>query len=108
MSFVVGKRMISALPIGYADPGAPPFVSGGIPKVGSVLTANTGVWNGKGPFSSAFQWFVGSVSAYVSATNASYSISAANSGQFITCRVFANHATWGNNYKDFATGTVIP
>ena len=107
MSYLIGKRTITASPMGI-DASAQPFVSGGIPKVGSVLTANTGIWNGKGPFSSAFQWFIGGALAYASATNQSYSISANNSGQNLTCRVFAAHATHGTKYRDFVTGTVIP
>jgi|SRR6185312_3100286 len=107
MSYVISKKLTAYPPIPTPQAGTLPFLTGGIPKVASVLTANTGVWNGQSA-SFGFQWFVGSVSAYVSATVASYSISANNSGVGLTCRVFAGNATWGTNYRDIATATVIP
>ena len=107
MAYVIGKQITAYPPKPQPDVGAPPFLTGGIPKVASVLTANTGVWiNNVGAF--AYQWYVGSVTAYVSATVASYSISANNSGVGLTCRVFAGNATWGTTFRDAATATVIP
>lgn len=108
MAYVIGKKLLAANPRPIIDAGAPPFVAGGIPKVGSVLTANTGLWNGKGQFLSAFQWFLNGSLAYASATNQSYSISANNTGQNLTCRIFAKHATHGTSYVDSTIGIVIP
>src|SRR5678815_5736151 len=107
MPFVIAKARIGYPPRPQPDVGALPFLTGGIPKVASVLTANTGVWaNNVGAF--AYQWLLNGSLAYASATNASYSISANNSGAGLTARVFAGNATWGTNFRDAATATVIP
>lgn len=107
MPYVISKQRIAYPPIPHPDVGAPPFITGGIPKVASVLTANTGVWNGAS-VAFAYQWLLNGALAYASATNASYSISANNTGAGITARVFGGNATWGTFFRDSATATVIP
>lgn len=111
MAFIVGKRMVTLQPRANPEPGgAPSFsaVSGGLhlPKVGSWLTMNTGVWNGHPPFNPKFQWYSGA-SSLANATNQTFSIQSAGN-YFLTCRLSMGNQKWGTSWRDFATGTIIP
>ena len=103
MAFTVGKRTTAYPPRPTTDISGQPFLTGGIPKVGSVLTANTGIWRGAGSMTPGLQWYSGG-SSIANATNQSYSIQTA--GGFLTCRMSMGNATWGTSWKDVATGTV--
>ena len=109
MSYTIGKR-ITAFPPRFAPTaGAGPNINQ-VPKVGSIMTANTGAWYGHGNPNFRFLWYLGTRTAYASATNASYSISAADAGSWLTCRISAGNPTWGTNWRDAVAGTttVIP
>lgn len=106
MSYNIGKQMTAYPPHATNDIGAPPFITGGLIKVGSTLTANTGVWRGLGSLNPKFQWYFGTASV-VNGTNVSYSAQSAASG--LTCRMSFGNATWGTFWKDaVAPTTVIP
>jgi len=103
MSFTIGKQMTAYPPHATQDISGAPFLTGGIPKVGSVITANTGIWRGLGSLNPKFQWYWGTTSV-VNATNASFSIQSA--GSFLSCRMSFGNATWGTYWKEVATGTI--
>jgi hypothetical protein len=109
MAFTIGKRVIASAPRFSPTAGAGPSV-GQIPKVGSVVTCQTGDWYGHGSPNFKFMWYLGTRSAYASATNQSYSISAADAGSRLTCRMTAGNQKWGSNVVDAYVGTttVIP
>lgn len=118
MSYVIGKQRIAYPPVLHPQMGGPPFITGApVIKVASVLTVNTGgPWVGQGTAVPSYAWYLASsaspgvgVLAYVSATNASFSVSANNSGAQITCRVGFGNATWGSGVYDVvAPTTVVP
>jgi len=86
-----------------------PFLTGGLPKAGSILTVNTGLWEGGwGTVVPSFMWFLGSASAYASASAASYSVSANNSATGLSCRIRMGNASWGTTDVWARTGTCIP
>ncbi len=71
-------------------PAVPPLTTAvpsitGIAKVGSVLTANTGIW-GPAPVSFTYQWFSGGA-AISGATAATYTVAAPDAGKAVTVRV---------------------
>jgi hypothetical protein len=109
MSYTIVKMIIGYpprfTPGGGANQG--PQFAGGLPKAGSIMTCNTGAWNGNGSPNFRFQWYVGTGSV-ANATNASYSISAGNAGSGLSCVVSAGNATWGTNYRVVQTATVMP
>ncbi len=115
MAYTIGKRMTAYPPVLHPDAGARPFLTGGLNKVGSVLTVNTGgPWVGQGTAVPSYQWFLassaspgGGVLAYASATNASFSLSANNSGANLTCRVGFGNATWGTGVYDVVHPTTV-
>ena len=72
-----------------------PLIYGNI-IVGSTLTSTTGTWGGYPAPTLTYQWYRGAV-AIPSATNNTYVIQVADSGQSITC-----HVT-GTNTNGFAT-----
>jgi len=110
MGFTVGKRMVAFPPTvrqegGAGGGGNAPFINGGLPKVGSVLTANTGgAWVGHPPFNPRFQWYSGA-SSIANATNQSFSVQSAGN-YFLTCRMTHGNAKWGSNWTFAATGTI--
>ena len=105
MGYTIGKRMTAMPPRATPEPGGAPFLSG-LPKVGSVLTMNTGVWNGHPPFNPKFQWYSG-VSSIANATNQSFSVQSAGN-YFLTCRMSMGNQKYGTTWRDGATGTIIP
>jgi hypothetical protein len=104
MAFTLKTMLTARTPRYQPMAGAPAFLTGGLPKVGSVLTANTGQWVGQGSQNPRFQWYSGG-SSILNATNASFSVQSA--GGYLTCRMSMGNATWGTTFKDVATGTVI-
>jgi len=117
MSYVIGKSRIAYPPVLHPQMGAVPFITGGIPKVASVLSVNTGgPWIGQGTAVPSYAWMINSpaspgvwIAPYVSATVASFSLSANNSGLNVKCVVGMGNATWGSGvYEAFAAGTVAP
>lgn len=105
MAFLIGKRVVSMQPRVTPEAGGAPSL-GGSPKVGVVLTMNTGVWNGHGQFNPKFQWYSGA-SSILNATNQSFSIQTAGN-YFLTCRMSMGNNKWGTSWRDAATGTIIP
>lgn len=105
MSFTVRKAMTAFPPRLTPDVGAPVFLTGGLAKVGSVLTMNTGVWNGQGPQQPKFQWYFGTASV-VNGTNQSQSVQSA--GSWLTCVMTQGHSKWGTTIVKAMTGTVAP
>jgi hypothetical protein len=105
MGYTISKRMTVYPPSARNELGAPNFLTGGLPKVGSVLTMATGRWMGLGSMNPKFQWYSGTASI-ANATNQSFSVQSAGN-YFLTCRNSMGNAVWGTWYKDVATGTVI-
>lgn len=106
MAFVIGKRMTTSQPRPTLEATGAPSLLGGLPKVGSVLTMSTGIWNGHPPFNPRFQWYSGA-SSIANATNQSLSVQSAGN-YFLTCRLSMGNAKWGTNWTYAATGTVLP
>ena len=104
MGFTIGKKMTAYPPHAMNEAGAPIALTGGIPKVGSVLSCATGAWRGLGSMNPKFQWFSG-VSSVANATSASFSVQSAGN-YFLTARLSMGNAVWGTWYKDISTGTV--
>jgi hypothetical protein len=86
------------------EQGAPPVITGGLAKVGSVLTAATGAWRGLGSFNPRFQWMIGG-SNILNATSASFSCQSATTG-VLAYRLSMGNAVWGTWFKDAATGSI--
>jgi len=103
-NYTIGKRMTAFPPHAMIEQNAGPFLTGGIPKVTSVLTVATGPWRGLGSLNPRFQWYSG-VSSILNATNASFSVQSAGN-YFLTARLSMGNAVWGTWYKDVSTGTV--
>lgn len=106
MSFNIGKKMTAFPPHAMVEQGSGPFLTGGIPKVGSTLTAITGIWRGLGSLNPRFQWNIGG-STLLNATNASFSIQSATASS-LGCRMSFGNATWGTWWKEVGTGTLAP
>jgi hypothetical protein len=104
MGFTIGKRMTAYPPRPTTDISGQPFLTGGIPKVGSTLTVNTGQWRGSGSMNPRFQWYSGG-SSILNATNQSFSLAAAGAYN-IAARMSMGNATWGTSWKEVSTGTV--
>lgn len=104
MASIIGKKMTAYPPHAMNEQGAPPTLTGGLFKVGSVLTVATGAWRGLGAMNPRFQWFSSGV-AVANATSASFSVAAAgNYG--LTARLSMGNATWGTWYKDAAVASL--
>lgn len=108
MSYVIGKRMIAHPPRYEPQAGSLPFMTGGLVKAGSILTLSTGIWNGQGSANPRVQWWLGTRTAYASATNFSYSLSAGDAGSGLTAVLSMGNATWGTNVRQVAAaGTIL-
>ena len=106
MSFTLRKGQTAYPPHPTQDIAGAGFMTGGLVKVGSVITANTGIWRGAGALNPKFQWYFGT-SSVANATNASFSVQSAGSG--LTVRMSVGNATWGTYWRDVvAAGTVLP
>src|SRR5262249_49445074 len=109
MAYTIGKRLTAYPPRPMPSQGMNAFLTGGLAKVGSVLTLNTGLWQSSwGTTIPAIMWFVGGASAYASATNLSYSCSANDSTKGLSARVRMGNASWGTTEVWARTGTVAP
>jgi hypothetical protein len=106
MAYTIGKRMVTYQPVARPEPGGAPFLTGGIPKVGSILTMQSGVWNGHPPFNPRFQWFTMGT-AIANATNSTFAIPVSASSM-LSCRMSMGNNKWGTNWRDGATGPIIP
>jgi len=69
------------------DTGPPPQISG-TPKLGDTLSCSTGGWSGSAPLTYGFQWSRDGA-PISSATGATYSVVAADTGHSLTCTVDA-------------------
>jgi hypothetical protein len=105
MSFNIGKKMTAYPPHATQDISGGGVITGGLVKVGSTLTALSGLWRGSGSLNPRFQWYQGTASI-ANATNASFS--AQTAGTALTARMSFGNATWGTFWKDLVTGTVQP
>lgn len=82
----------SGKPVNVASP-----LVNGTPLVGQILFCSTGTWSGA--VSYTYQWFSTVDGAIVGATNNLYTITAAESGESIYCRVTASNPV-GTTFAD--------
>lgn len=82
--------------IAVATPGVAPVsvlapVATGTLSVGNTFTVTTGIWSGDALITYAYQWFQGSGSAILGATNRTYVVQAGDITPGIYCRVTATN-----------------
>jgi hypothetical protein len=94
--------------IGGVPPGpintVAPLVTG-TPDVDEELSCTEGTWTGTGTITYAYQWLRGS-SVIAGATSATYTVTLADRGAFLSCRVTATDDLGSRSKRSNAVGPV--